>query len=343
MKTTKLNFVNLKYSKIVKNIKNLAGASLLLALALTSCKDPEEVEPQADGAALTERFENNRDNATQHFTVDIDGGAMVEGSQGTRVIFPANSIGLNGNPVTGDIEVDLIEIYNKSAMVLQNMPTSGIKPNADQEALKSAGEFFLNATQNGNQLEILLPVQIESRGIDPADWEPMQVFRAGDNADDTDLWVEADENDDGEADVAGGREGEGPNGVFVLYSVFDTSSFGWTNLDRWYNYAGQLTDIFVDTPDDFTGTNCEVFLSYDGEPTALARMDIYDTSLEMFTEHYGRIPVGQQVHIIMVAEIGGQLHYTIQGSTVVDNHIEVMAAPQPTTQAALEAMINALP
>ena len=343
MKTKQLNFTNLNKSKIVKNMKNLMGITLLIALTLTSCKKPEDDEPQADGAALTHIFENNRADAMQSFVVDIDGGATITGSQGTQVTFPANSIGLNGSPVSGNIDVELIEVYDRAAMLLQNMPTSGIKPNGDQEALKSAGEFFLNATQNGNQLEILLPVTIQSKGVAPGTWESMQVFRAGDDANDTDLWTEADENNDGANDNAEGGEGPGPNGTYVVYSVFDTSAFGWTNLDRWYNFTGQLTDIYVDTPDEFDGDNCEVFLTYDGEPTALARMDNYDSGLGMFTEHFGRIPVGQAVHIILVAEIGGTLHYTMQGTTIVDNHIEVMAAPQPTTQAALEAMINALP
>jgi len=128
-----------------------------------------------------------------------------------------------------------------------------------------------------------------------------------------------------------------------MYSVFDTSSFGWTNLDRWYNFTGDKTQLYVDVPDGFDGDNCEVYLSYDGEPTALARMDIYNSTSALFTEHYGKIPVGQQVHIILIAEINGQLHYTIQGTTIVENHTEVMADPQPTTQAQLESIINALP
>lgn len=315
-----------------------------VALLLTSCKSKEDEEPQPDGQALAEFFQDNREDNLQTFTVNIDGGTQITGAQGTVITFPANSIGLNGVPVTGNISVELVEVYDRAGMLLNNMPTSGIKPNGDQEALKSQGEFFLNAKQGGNQLEILSPVEIQSKGFAPGAWDGgMNVFRAGDDLDATDLWVEADENNDGTNDNAEVREGPGPNGSIVLYSVFDTSSFGWTNLDRWYNYAGPKTDIFVDVPYGFDGDNCEVFLTYDGEPTALARMDIYDNSLDMFTEHYGLIPVGQAVHIILVAEINGQLHYTIQGTTVTVDHVEVMAAPQPTTQAALETLINALP
>ncbi len=133
------------------------------------------------------------------------------------------------------------------------------------------------------------------------------------------------------------------DGEWVIFYILDVSSFGWTNLDRWYNFTGPKTNIFIDTPADYDDTNCEVYLTYDGEPTALAGMDIYDSSLGMFTEHYGQIPIGQEIHVIMVAEIDGVLHSTIQGTTVIDGHIEVMAAPTATTQAALTAAINALP
>jgi hypothetical protein len=127
-----------------------------------------------------------------------------------------------------------------------------------------------------------------------------------------------------------------------MYSAFDMNGFGWTNLDRWYNYAGQLTDLFVDVPDGYDGNNSVVYLSYDGE-NGLARMDLYDTNLEMFTEHFGRIPVGQEVHFIMITDIAGQLYYAIQGATIVDNHIEVINTLTPITQAALTTLINDLP
>jgi len=343
MKTTKTNNANLNNSRIANITKKLFGILFFSILLMTSCADPEENEdPKPNGEALTALFEDNRNDAMQSFTVDMDGGAVVTGDQGTKITFPANSVGLNGTPVTGNITVELIEIYGKGAMLLQNMPTSGKKSDGTEEALISAGEFFLNAKQGGNQLEILIPVQIQSRGIDPATWEPMQVFKAGDDLQDNDVWEEV-KGPDGDNQNAEGGEGQGTDGNFVMFSIFDTTSFGWTNLDRWASYTGAKTQIYVDVPAIFDGDNCEVYLSYDGEPTALARMDIYNSTTELFTEHYGQIPVGQDVHIILVAEIAGELHYTIQGTTVVDNHTEVMAAPQPTTQAALETLINALP
>lgn len=348
MNTKKLNYVFLNSSKNTFNItKSILGIVLLSFLLLTSCKsdEPEDKEDKPDGIALNERFKDNRKEAVQEFVVNAENGGTITGLQGTKVHFLPNSIGLNGNPVTGDFTVELVEIYGKSAMVLQNMSSKGKKPNGDEEALNSAGEFFINAKQNGTQLEILNPVNIDSRGILPADWEPMNVFRAGDDLEDEDLWQEADENGDGENDQAEGREGEGTvNGqqTMVLFSNFSISSFGWSNLDRWYNFAGQLTDLFVDVPTGYDDTNCKVYLSYDGE-TGLANMDTYNSNTELFTEHYGRIPVGQEVHFIMLAEINGILQYAIQPATIVDGHTEIITSLQPITEADLTTLLEALP
>ena len=343
MKTTKLNFTVPNNSKYVIQLLSIIAAFFMLSL--TSCKSDEndKEQEQADGIALKERFKDNRQDAVQEFDKDFCSGCTVSvtGSQGTKVTFPPNSLGLDGTPVTGNVTVELIEIYGKSAMVLQNMSTKGKKPNGDEEALNSAGEFFVNARQNGNQLEVLTSISIKSRGILPAEWEPMNVFRAGDDLEDEDLWEETDEDGDNQPDAAQGGERDGPVGV-VMFNSYELGGFGWSNLDRWWNFPGQLTDLFVDVPDGYNDTNCMVYLSYDGE-NALANMDTWDAGQQMFTEHYGRIPVGQEVHFIMLAEIGGVLHYAIQGATIVDGHVEVMPALQPTTQAQLTTLINALP
>lgn len=340
MKNKKQNFTSFNKRKVVSSIlKNVVGISLLVFVA--SCNPKEDIQPQPDGAALNQRFDDNRANAVQEFTIDASAGGVITGAQGTKVTFQPNSFGLNGVPVTGNVTVKLIEIYDKASMLLKDKSTLGMRANGDKEALKSAGEFFVNAEQDTNNLELLEMASVESRPIDFADLDGgMQIFRGDDDTNGN--WVEADEDNDGENDNAQIKDGGGANGEFATYN-YDIGDFGWTNLDRWYSFTGPKTQLYIDVPDGFDQENCAVYLSYDGEPTALARMDIWDTSLEMFTEHYGLIPIGLQVHIIMVAEINGQLNYAIQGTTIVDGHIEVISSLTPITQPALETLINGLP
>ena len=349
MKTLNQNFAILNNSKVVSRIlKNVTGLFVLVLFASCIDNDSEVLKPQPDGIALENRFEENRENAVQEFILDASIGGVILGVEGTQVTFQPNSFGINGSPVTGNVTVKLIEIYDKASMLLKNKSTLGMRTNGDKEALKSAGEFFIDAQQGTSDLELLEMAEVTSRPVDFADLDGgMKVFRGGldndcDGIDGDCDWVEADENNDGENDDVKVRDGQGADGEFATYN-YDIGDFGWTNLDRWYSFAGPKTDIFIDVPSEFNQDNCAVYLSYDGEPTALARMDVYNTELEMFTEHYGLIPVGLEVHIIMVAEIDGQLHYAIQGTTIVEDHIEVIASLSPISQPALEALINGLP
>ncbi len=351
MNLQKQNFANLKNSKVVSRTIKMLG--LVAIISFASCKtdnDTDILGVQPNGAALVSRFETNRQDALQEFTLDAATGGVITGSQGTQVTFAPNSFGLNGTPVTGNVTVKLIEIYDKASMLLQNKSTLGQRFTGEKEALKSAGEFFIAAEQGGTDLELLAMANVTSRPVDIPNIDGgMKVFRSGDGIDNdcdgingTCDWVEADENGDGVNDDVQIRDGQGAAGEFASYT-YDIGSFGWTNLDRWYSYTGAKTELFIDVPDGFNQDNCAVYLSYDGEPTALARMDVWDSNLEMFTEHYGLIPIGLQVHIIMVAEIDGQLNYAIQGTTIVDNHVEVISSLSPISQPDLENLINGLP
>ncbi|PCH53469.1 MAG: hypothetical protein COC22_02655 [Flavobacteriaceae bacterium] len=342
MKTQTQNFTNLKKSKVVNRIfKNALWIMVLASFASCIKNDDEVLAPQPDGIALNQRFNDNRTNAVQEFILDASAGGVITGTQGTQVTFQPNSFGLNGSPVTGNVTVKLIEIYDKASMLLKDKSTLGMRANGDKEALKSAGEFHITALQGDVQMELLEMAGVQSKPVDFADLDGgMQIFRGDDNTNGD--WVEADEDGDGEKDNAQIRDGQGAAGEFATYN-YDIGDFGWTNLDRWFSFTGPKTELFIDVPAEYNQDNCAVYLSYDGEPTALARMDVYNTTLEMFTEHYGLIPIGQEVHIIMVTEIDGQLNYAIQGTTIVDQHIEVITSLAPITQPALEALINSLP
>lgn len=345
MKLQNLEITNLNNSKVVKNLaKVLLGVFILSATV--HCTPDNGYTPtgsQPDGEALRERFENNRLESIQEFTLDASSGGVITGAQGTQVYFPPNVFGYNGSPVSGSVKVQLIEIYDKASILLNDKSTLGKKANGDKEILKSAGEFYIDASQGANELELLALATVNSRPVAIPDMDPdMKIFRGGDELNAVADWEQTDEDGDGENDDAKIRDGQGADGEIVTYQ-FDIGDFGWTNLDRWYNYAGAKTEIFVDVPEGFDGENSAVYLSYDGEPTALARMDVWNTDVDMFTEHYGLIPVGQEIHLIMVAEIDGVMHYAIQGTTVVDGHIEVIASLSPTTQANLESLINNLP
>ena len=350
MKTQKMKVDFPNNSTKIKSYLKTVMFLLMFTLVFTACSEDEDTTPEQqeeqmlpDGQALLQRLEQNRQEDLQTFSLDAADGGSITGEQGTRIFFPPNALAYqDGSPVTGEVTIELVEIYNKADMLLKNMPTNGKRPDGTIEMIKSAGEFFINATKNEEQLTLTQPMQLQSKGVPFEDVDPdMGLFIVG--CDDpldfncTEAWEEDEFTQVGMGEV------QNQDGTWSAVYLVDLSEFGWTNLDRWYNYDGELTTLNVDVPEGYNGGNCEVYLSYDGEDSGLARMDVYDENTGMFTEHFGMIPVGQEVHIIIIAEINGVLHYTIQGTTITQDHIEVMAEPQPGTEADLFVLIEDLP
>jgi hypothetical protein len=297
--------------------------------------------PKPDGEALHQWFENSTENSTQYFTFNSSVGGHLTGDEGTILQFSADAFTKeNGDAVTGDVDIEFIEVYDRASMILTNRPTNGKTTDGKISTLVSGGEFYVNATQNGSQLKLKYGFTIvaptENTGnIDNA----MKVFEGETTCDSLDcdlIWIE---NDDRGIEVG---EFQTAGGMTTAYYVFQTK-FGWTNIDRWYNDPRPKTTIFIDVPENFNNTNCAVYIAYDDEPTALASFDKYDDESELFTEHYGLIPIGLKVHFIFVSIIEDEIHYALQPATIVENHVEVIDEVKSITEDELVDLIKALP
>ncbi|GAB5398648.1 MAG: hypothetical protein Aureis2KO_02330 [Aureisphaera sp.] len=315
-----------------------------LCLTLLSCDISDDSDTgnvniplEIDGTEHMDDIQNNREEALQDFTIDGALGGTVVGVKGTNVIFGPNAFqDANGSPISGNVNVELLEVYGKGDMALKRVATNGKNDNGDIEALLSGGEFFVRADQNGEEVFPATPFQVfvPSNDFDPN----MKLFSAEGGCDTLDCDVVWEEDED---QLMQG-EGMGPDGTYVVgYSGF-REEFGWTNLDKWYSYAGPKTMMYVEAPEGYNETNCSVFLSYDGEP-GLALLDIYDAEQGLFTEHYGQIPVGLEVHIIFMSKQNGAYVYAIQSAVIGEDHIEVIGTTQTATEAELFALIDALP
>lgn len=348
MKTTTLNYTAQKNSKNVYNVAKNLIFTLLAILVLASCEMnddldvtvqlPEDTQEIFGGAEYANSITQARENAIQNFTLDPSTGGTLIGDQGTQLYFPPNSIThLGGESVSGDVDITFIEIYGRADMLMQDLPTNGKNGDGDVVTIISGGEFFVNATQNGNQLAVDTAYELTAP---TNDFDPEMTVFIPENCNDINCDVVWEENED--AGVQGG-EIQNPDGTWTSAYLAPLTSFGWTNLDKWWSYDGPKTMVYADVPEGFNETNSSVYVSYDGEPNALALFDTYDTTLEMFTEHYGQMPIGLEVHFIFVSVQDGEYVYAIQGATIGDEHVETFTTTQTTTEAGLTALINALP
>lgn len=302
-----------------------------LATLALACKKPTPVPPPApDAAALISFVNDNKEDATQHFSENAEAAIFVTGEKGTVLYIPANSLeNAAGDLVTGNVDIELIEIDKKSEMVMMNKATTGKTASGQHATLVSDGEFYVSVSQYGEELTLVNPMTLRHpfEAYDGA----MRKF-VNTSADEDMLWEMAE---DSLLDID-----EDTTGLGIGYDILP-GEWGWTNIDKFYSDPRPKTTIYAEVPEGFDDTNCEVYISYDGEPGALAQFDVWDG--ERFTEHYGLIPIGLEVHFIAVGIVDGDLHYSIHSATITADHVETIDDFSAIAEDALIALIDDLP
>jgi hypothetical protein len=217
-----------------------------------------------------------RDAHTQNYDVNTSDWNTIDGEQGSTLFFePSSFLRSDGTLAEGDVQVELIEIFDKGSMLVNDMPTTGKQADGQHAQLISGGEHYIAASQDGEELrlngtfQLTAPTELTG-GPDTA----MNFFRAEveegvpAGKDDRGVWVEEGLRED----AFGIGDGGGTDGADTAYWVI-SDQFGWSNIDRWYTDPRPKTTIHVDVPDGWDDTNAAVYLSYVGEPTAGARVD----------------------------------------------------------------------
>jgi hypothetical protein len=325
------------------NFKNIALV-FLASLAIVSCSDDSA---EGNHIPSAPEFNNLRqtalDNITQDFTLTAGGGAVtLTSDKGVEITINGNCLTQNGNPVTsGQVDIEYVEVFDKGTMLVTDKTTMGRLPNGDMALIVSGGEFYINATQNGQQLDITCPMQLRIPADLTGGLDPEMTLWDGTIDEDGNLdWREQDQNPAG---TNGGVFGEG-QGANAAYYAF-LNDFGWTNVDRFYSDPRPKTTILAEAPAGYNFENSAIYLHYDGEGSALAKLDTFNSTTNQFSEHYGQIPIGLVAHVIFVTENGGNYRYAIKAVTIAAGDVYVFTNAETTvgTEAQLIAAINGLP
>ncbi|MGM8361655.1 hypothetical protein ACSV4D_07060 [Flavobacterium sp. ARAG 55.4] len=320
----------------MKNLKTI-GILFLAAISLISCNNDDNEQMPATAAEFANVRQAALDKMVQEFTITAEDGATTLTSEnGVKITLNGNCLTKDGNPVTGDVKIEFVEIFNKGNMLVTNKPTMGIMPDGKRNLLISGGEFFIKATQNGKELATSCNISLQvptdlTGGVD----NTMTLWNGIIDDEGNLAWEDARKAD---GNGKGGVEA-GQNSYYVSFG-----NFGWTNVDRFYSDPRPKTTILADAPEGYDNTNSSIYLSYDGEGTnALAKLDTY-TAEGLFSEHYGQIPIGLACHVIFVTEDNGMWRYAIKGVTVQANDVYTFTMGETTvgTEAQLIAAINAI-
>ena len=285
-------------------------------LTFSSCKnESESISLLANPSSIG--FNEIRKNALADLVLTksfkAEDGITFQTDKGTKVKISPNCLRDNSNNIaTGDVNLSFVEMYDRGNMTVTNKPLMGRTGTGDLIPLVTGGQFNIEVRKGTQKLSPGCPFHVDipaalTGGID----EDMKLWKGNIDEEGELAWDEVKRDAGGQGKEAGIIV----NTTAATYQVW-ASEFGWANVDRFYSDPRPKTRIKVAVPSDYNMSNSVVYLSYEGERNVLARLDTYDSVEKFFSEHYGYIPVGLNLHVIFTSESNGSLVYAIKKVTI---------------------------
>jgi hypothetical protein len=308
--------------------KILFNSLFVFGALLISCKKQEIIPPPAATSNLTNYFDDNRDAAIQTFSINASTSNQFTGSNGVIVTVPANAFTYaNGNPVTGTITMNLIEILDQSSMILMGMPTT-----SNGEILVSGGQINLTAMQGSTPVYLTngsVSVMVPTSNFD----SQMALFEGIENSEGDVDWILSVDDSTSMPDSLGFVP-DSSGGFFGGYYYFDwsDSTMGWINCDYFYADPNPLTSLTADMSSDYNSSNTAAYLHFSSINSVAS---LYHSGGDFSASG---IPEGMAVTVVCISEISGNYYSAFVPVTVTTNII-VPITMTATTLADFEAAV----
>tara|TARA_R110002072_G_scaffold59514_3_gene151651 strand:- start:85382 stop:86320 length:939 start_codon:yes stop_codon:yes gene_type:complete len=312
----------------VKSLKLILTFFLGFAI-FTGCEECEETVETSNGtpfeAPTAQEFNalqlNVYQNLVQTARLDVANGINFISAAGVTLFIPPDCLIANGTVVTGFVDLEFFEVFDRGDLLTTNTTTVGQLPTGELDLLISGGAFYINASQNGQPIDLIcegfLGIPTDLSGGDDIEMRPFDgTLDANGNL----LWTEANRF----LEIDGG-----PQGSTYFTSI---ASFGWFNVDKFANDPRPTTTVQVSIPQEFNQENTAVYLALVGEPNSLAYL-------------YGELPIGLEAYFIFISEESGDFRYAIKTVTIEENQqlIFTRQETEVVNLSEITAIINALP
>ncbi len=307
----------------MKNFEKIISAIILTTVIIIGCsKNDETNAPLAEyvptKAALSNLFSSNLEAIKQKATFDPTTNYTFTSTAGSTVTIYGGSLLKNGVAVTGNVDLEFIEVFDRGMMALTNKTTMGTDTNGDLVALDSGGEFLVTVKQGGVNLTTSSPYELKTPTANTGGTKTgIQPFSGTVGANGDISWAPAQIN---EFYVT-----TNPNKYNALLSTFN-----WFNYDK-LPASGPRTSIQVNIPSQYINAST-VFLSTNTMPNSLGGIA-------------GKWNIGLACNIIFLAEENGNFRYAIKPITVVNNQVVTFNTSETAiaTPAQMKTILNNLP
>jgi hypothetical protein len=301
----------------------LLATLAIAAILFTGCKNKKSEVPSPvtnnSSSTATEFFANNGAKK-QAFTVNVDNStAVITGSEGSTITIPKDAfMTASGQPVTGSITIELVEILDQVGMVLSDRPTV-----SNGQLLVSGGEIYIGATADGQQLELndstSILITLPADSIQPG----MTLFTGAVDSSQFNWTVVPGvvNTQQNPADSIGGPNVWSTDTIPYFYYnpsnyIFSISNLGWINCDRFYNAPSTTTiNISCNGVTITDNTNIKVYTIFKSINSVMQAW--CSNTLGEYT--VSNLPVGEPVSIVAFYLKDGKEYVGITNVTISAN------------------------
>ncbi len=299
------------------------SAILTCIVVWFSCNkdDPDS----APGNALNslQEFYDNHAQSSQFFTINSQSDQTITGQQGTQVTFSEHVfLKPNGQIATGNVKIELKEIYKKSDMLYAGKPT--VIPSG--QPLKSGGEVFLKATLGSTGEELIIRDTTPSVNIlfpAAAAVDTMFGFIQGDSAG---LFVWNSMNQQGWPTVAFPTVGG---------YVIQTDTLTWINCDQPI-FSNPWVQLYMNANDPPVEYSTDVFLFFPDN----IMIHVYSAGPTSFGNYY--TPCNSNLTVVAIGFKNGQLYSSFTPVQIGTTNQTISFSLTPTSEAALTQALEGL-
>ena len=311
---------------------------MLVALVLfNACEKEEEVivTPVSISYTSLDTYWETKAPTAESFIFTAQNGTTFTTKNGSVVTIPSNAlITLSGLPVSGDVIVKMKEVFTKSEMMY-----SGILPVSFGNVLNSGGEFFIQATQNGNTLRVadnmLVEVEIPAQAVA----NNMQLFFAEPIEEpDTMNWVQFQQPELPQDSIGSGFTFNSADSTYEI----NLDTLGWCNIDgfmsgvSYFDCTFNLTGV---TGLDNTNTNAFAVFKNENAVWPVGVSGWGSIVNDVISEtHLADVPL----NLVVISVVDGDLYSGVLDITPQSNQVYSIAM-SITTSDDLDQLILSLP
>lgn len=309
-------------------MNKLILSAAAIAMLFSACKKDDDGHNNGTGGNQLTLNSIYNSLAVKSKTISLDAhtGGSFYGNSGTRYVIPSDAfMTTSGIPVSGNVQIEVKEFLDRADMLF-----SKVLPVSNGDPLNSAGEVYINATQNGQPLI-----------MNTGKYFRVNVPQGGTPAPGMDLFFGAPINTQANTvnwNVAVIDSAQGGNSVVYNGDTISiiSDSIGYCNLDQFMSNPNYQT---------FTVTLSGVTIAANQQVLAYALYDNYNglwpmsniTGNVISENHVADIPV----HFVVMTIYNGDFYGGIGAATPTNgsNYTVTLSQVTPT---AFAAQVSAL-